>query len=211
MTFKYSLAVAVVAASLLSVSGCSTNLSRILNSNNEGDVVKEPKNGVVNSAVESAAAAMSVNGIFDESIKFKNTTTDDYDYTLRWKRLTPSGVALTTEGYVHVLAYEEKKMPIPNAHKVINQRELWDKAPTPKTKQSLIKEVMTPNKKYKPIVIKENKRINRDEAISPELMVAYKRLCNAGQDMTEKDWELVVMNGGLDWIPSQLKNCTPPK
>ena len=205
MTFKHSLAVAVVSASLLSVSGCSTNLSSIWNGDSEGDVVKESTSGVATGAVE-AAAAMSVNGIFDEKTKLENTTTDDYDYTLRWKKLTPSGVALTTEGYVHVLAYEEKKMPIPNAHKVTNQRELWDKAPTTKTK-----EVMTPDRKSLPFTIKEKKSLNIDEDISPELMLAYKRLCNAGQDMTEKDWELVVLNGGLDWIPSKIKNCTPPK
>tara|TARA_R110001583_G_scaffold141929_2_gene294216 strand:+ start:413 stop:1108 length:696 start_codon:yes stop_codon:yes gene_type:complete len=48
------------------------------------------------------------------------------------------------------------------------------------------------------------------------LMTAWERYCNAGEGMTDKDWELVFKSIGRNenpnnHIPSKFKDCFPPK
>lgn len=46
-------------------------------------------------------------------------------------------------------------------------------------------------------------------SISDQMLDAFKKYCNQGEDMTDQDWRIVERAGGA--IPDSLTSCLPPK
>ena len=154
----------------------------------------------------SQSVSSAVGELFKD--RDSNTSLDDYEYTVHWRKLMPGGAALNTSGYVHVLAYTDPRITENRSIKPLHGRELWDANPPPanKVKASRITQIAMDLDR------KESNRPSVKGATPLEIVEAYTRYCNAGIGMTDQDWDIVQRKGYVLGVPNEIKSeCVPPK
>ena len=102
--------------------------------------------------------------------------------TVDWLNISRGGAAFRKAGYRHVLTKHKPKLTARTYTKVAST--------------DLVPEMIANS---------------LDKLSFSERMLAWQRYCNAGEDITAKDWEIILAEGILN-VPESLKNtCTPPK
>lgn len=175
-------------------SGCSALTDK---HGKEDATVKTEAATATNNAVKAGAASL-----FDDE---QPRSLDDYEYTVHWRKLMPGGAVLNTQGNVHVIAYSDPRQQESKSLSATHQRELWDDHPRPALS---VKNGNLAGSSSIPTKMKRSAR----PPTSAHILKAYRKFCDAGNGMSDADWDVIDANRGVHGIPWELvSDCVAPK